>query len=126
MRTAPRLLLPLALAGCTADAPRATPPPEAAPVAIASPEALATAEAQLANRLASASERGELARRIDPEGARTIAASMARLGEVRRALHRGEVDRAALETERRRADAECVRVAGEPCNTLLFTPRRSR
>jgi hypothetical protein len=126
MRSIPRLLLPLALAGCTADAPSATPPPNDTRAATASPDTRAHAEARLADRLSSASQRGELARAVDPEGARSIAAAMARLGEVRRSMHRGEVDRTALVEEQRRADAECVRVAGEPCNTLLFTPRRSR
>jgi len=28
--------------------------------------------------------------------------------------------------EQSRADAECVRIAGEACDALLFTPRRSR
>jgi hypothetical protein len=126
MRPVPELLLPLALAACTADAPSTTPPPNEIPAAAASPDTRAHAEARLAERLASASRDGRFDRAIDPSGARSIAAAMARLGEVRRAMHRGEVDRAALEEQQRQADAECLRVAGETCNALLFTPRRSR
>ena len=128
MRAAFGLLLPLALAACAADAPPTPPPPEPAPAPAvrASRDQLTLAEDRLADRLASASQRGELARAVDPEGARSIAAAMARLGEVRRSMHRGEVDRAALEEQQRQADAECLRVAGETCNALLFTPRRSR
>jgi len=126
MRSVPALLLALALAGCTADAPSAPPHANDTQTAAASHDAHALVEAKLAQRLATASHDGRLDRAIDPAGARSIVAAMAQLGEVRRAMHRGEVDRTALEAQQRQADAACLRVAGETCNALLFTPRRSR